>query len=504
MKVKVSTYLTVTVWKIIAEGFKAIGEEIPDVRQLSQLVEGDNEVWDLYAKGLTATLNQTGTDSGTPQVMQYKPKSVRELSGWVSAIRPSFSSMKQYFLNRKPFSYGIEEFDAILQESDNFILYQENIMSALVFAGFPEDETYGLLKAIAKKKEGIIEPIHDRFINGFVSRTGSEENALRVWQILEDAVGYGFNSSHAYSVALDSIYGAYLKAKHPLTYYAVVLNIYEGDTTQTAKIMKELDYFGINVEQVKFGKSKGLYTADAETNSVYKGIASIKSMNVKVADELFELSNNSSHTTFLDLLVDIVHNTCANKTHIETLIRLDYFSDFGQREKLLELYRTFKDGKGVKYDKGHIEKTRIKRLEALTEIQKEIMASPPSKIDLFEQIAFEKDVLGYSITRMESVSKNIALVVDVNKKYKPKVTLYQIATGKEFVVKVEKKKFYDSNDIDVLYVGDIIKVLSVEDKVGWKQEDGKWVKDENKIEPHLEKLEIIRKGDKHSKQVDKR
>src|SRR5690606_32200483 len=144
-----------------------------------------------------------GTDSGTPQVMQYKPKSIRELSGWVSAIRPAFSSMKSYFLNRKPFTYGIPEFDAILKESDNFILYQENIMATLVYSGFPEDETYGLLKAIAKKKEGIIEPIHDRFIEGFTKQTGSRTNALEVWKIIENAVGYGFNSSHAYSVALD-------------------------------------------------------------------------------------------------------------------------------------------------------------------------------------------------------------------------------------------------------------------------------------------------------------
>ncbi len=179
-------------------------------------------------KGFTATLNQAGTDSGTPQVIQYKPQSIRELSAWVAAIRPSFQSMKQVFLNRQPFEYGIPEFDAILKEADNFVLYQENIMSTLVFSGFPEDETYGLLKAISKKVEGIIEPIHERFINGFVEKTQNEENANKVWQIVEDAVGYGFNASHSLSVALDSIYGAYLKAEYPLEYYTVVFKHLRG------------------------------------------------------------------------------------------------------------------------------------------------------------------------------------------------------------------------------------------------------------------------------------
>ena len=172
--------------------------EIPDVRELSKLVESDEKVWDLYKDGIVATLNQAGTASGKPQVMQYSPRSIRELSGWVSAIRPSFSSMKAYFLNREPFSYGIPTFDKILESSDNFVLYQENIMSALVYVGFLEDETYGLLKAIAKKKEGIIEPIHDKFIDGFKKRVieedgtsedVAEEQALKVWKIIEDAVG---------------------------------------------------------------------------------------------------------------------------------------------------------------------------------------------------------------------------------------------------------------------------------------------------------------------------
>lgn len=142
------------------------------------MVEGDAKVWDLYKDGIVATLNQAGTASGKPQVMQYSPRSIRELSGWVSAIRPSFSSMKAYFLNREPFSYGIPTFDKILESSDNFVLYQENIMATLVFAGFEEGETYGLLKAIAKKKEGIIEPIRDEFIQGFINKIGEEQGGF--------------------------------------------------------------------------------------------------------------------------------------------------------------------------------------------------------------------------------------------------------------------------------------------------------------------------------------
>lgn len=181
--------LTVTVYGIIGNVYKSIGKPIDDVRTLIKNTKDDKRIWKLFEDGIVATLNQAGTNSGKPQIMQYKPKSIRDLSMWVAAIRPSFATLKDTFLTRKEFSYGIPEFDKLLKSSDNFILFQENIMTVLQYVGFPEDETYGLLKAIAKKKPGIIEPIHDRFIKGFVEKTGSENDALEVWKIIENAVG---------------------------------------------------------------------------------------------------------------------------------------------------------------------------------------------------------------------------------------------------------------------------------------------------------------------------
>lgn len=526
-------YLTVTVWEIISKVFKKINKPIPDVRTLTKLVENNDRIWQLYEKGLTATLNQAGTDSGTPQVMQYKPRNIRELSGWVSAIRPAFASMKHYFLNRETFSYGIPEFDKLLKESDNFILYQENIMRVLVYVGFPEDETYGLLKAIAKKKKGIIEPIHDKFIKGFVEKTGSEEQAKKVWKIIEDAVGYGFNSSHAYAVALDSIYGAYLKAEYPLDYYSVVLNIYEDNVDMQAKILKELKHFNIKLLPIEFGKSGAEYTADHETNSIYKGISSIKYLNKKIAEELLQLSEENQYdkNDFTSLLKDIIEKTSVNTRQMEILIRLDFFKKFGRKEVLLELflamtgkkkantelYPEFADKevieektnkktgeakkkkkiikKSLKYDANLKETTKEKRLKNMKDYEKVVRENPPQKIELYDQINFEKEVLGYAVSTYPQLPDNVVLVLDVNTKYKPVLTLYKVKTGEEVLVKVDKKKFF-INDEYLLYKGDIIQILDIENRYGWKRIDGKWVEDKNKIEPHLNKCKIIRRANR--------
>lgn len=479
-------YLWVTVWNIISESFKTINKPILSIRELVDITKDDEDVWELYEKGLTATLNQTGTDSGIPQIMRYQPKSIRELSGWVSAIRPQFQSMKDIFLDREGFSYGIPEFDKLLEESDNFILFQENIMAALVFVGFPEDETYGLLKKIAKKKEGFIEKIEDKFIKGFVEKTSNKEQAGKVWQIILDSVGYGFNSSHAYAVALDSLYGAYLKVNYPLEYYSTVFNIYQKDTKMQAKLHDELDHFGIKIESIEFGKSGATYTPNEKEKAVYRGLASIKYLNSQIALDLMELSKNKHHTTFTELLIDIDENTSVNSRQLDILIRLNFFKQFGSIERLLAIYNNFIDGE-FKYKKTYVQKTKDKRIPELLKWEKETDIT--INFPIHERIQFEKEHLGYSEITLD-VPMSHCIVMEVNAKYTPIITFYQLATGKELVAKIKKKTFF-TNKGDLLEVGDYIDIKKTFQDFKWKKTDNGFEQDKSVKELFVKELVVI-------------
>lgn len=504
-------YLSVTVWSIISDVYKTIGQPIDDVRSLIEKTKDNENVWKLYEQGLVATLNQAGTQSGKPQVMQYAPKDIRELSGWVSAIRPSFSSMKHYFLNRKDFTYDIPEFDRILEASDNFILYQENIMATLVYSGFSEDETYGLLKAIAKKKEGIIEPIHDKFIDGFTRKTGSSENALRVWKIIEDAVSYGFNASHAYSVALDSLYGAYLKANYPLEYYSVVLNIYAKNTSKQSEIISELKHFDIRVKNIKFGKSLNNYTIDENSRAIYKGIGSIKYMNSNVASGLMELSKNKyEKDEFYLLCKDILDTSVADKRQMEILIRLGFFSYFGKPSSLLEIYLCMKGDKKagfvyldfanhkatpLKYSSTLVEKNKLKRIDNIKNYEIAVKNNPPTDFSLREMLKYEEENLGYAMTTYPEMNDNVFIVMEVNEKFTPVIKLYKLNDGDTVYYKIKKNKYWE-NDLPVLKVGDIIKIKEVVEEFGWKLTDEKWTRNENKIDKFINRLSVYNKGGK--------
>ena len=474
-------YLLVSVWLLISEVYKELGKPIDTIKDLREMTNGNEKVWKLYEDGITATLNQTSTQSGKQQVMIYKPQNVEELSHFVAGIRPSFESMKSYLLNRKEFSYNIPEFDKLLQTSMNFILYQENIMSALVYAGIPEDETYGIIKAISKKKKDIIMNAKDRFIEGFTKKTGSEENAEKVWKIIEDASAYGFNSSHSLSVAYDSLYGAYLKATYPVQYYSVALNINEGNETITHDLTEELKYFDITLIDIKFGKSKAKYSYDIENKEIYKGISSIKYMNETIAEELFEISKNN-YDNFVDLLVDIVEKTTVNSRQMKILIKLNFFDMFGKNKYLFDIYEYFMK----KYKKTLKDTTKLKRIDMIKE---EVKSYKNEDLSVKEILETQSEFLGYLTYKNEKIKDDVFYIVEIEGNYQNKMMiLHKLKDGVGYKYKLNKRIIEEIG----VQKGQIVKILSLEKRPKNELVNGKWTQNFDYMETYITSLKIIK------------
>lgn len=300
--------LAVTVVDIISKTFEKMDSPIITASELIDKSRGDSKVWDIYKNGYTMCLNQVEQPKTRTRVMKYQPKNISELSFFVGAIRPSFQSMLDIFLNRQDFSYGVEAFDNILRTEElpqSFLILQEQLMMVLQYAGFEMSETYQLMKSIAKKKQGVVEKIRDRFVAGFSNVAKCDiEKTLSVWKILEDSSQYLFNASHALSVALDSLYGAYLKAYYPLEFYTTCIEIYTAkkNKKKLSAIKEEMRAFGIIEGELKFGENNSIITFDKNRNVITQLLGSIKDINEKCAVLLYELSKSKKYNNFLDLL----------------------------------------------------------------------------------------------------------------------------------------------------------------------------------------------------------
>lgn len=499
--------------------YKRIGLKHHTVNELMELVKNDQAVWDIYANGYTMGVNQVEKASTTRKSMKYKPRNVSELSAFIAAIRPAFKSMYSKLENREDFSYGIPAFDKILQTEElpqSFILYQEQTMNTLNYAGFPIDECYGIIKAIAKKHPEKVKPLKERFITGFkdkimqddgIPADKAEEDSARVWQIISDSCGYGFNSAHAYCMALDSLYNAYLKAHYPYEFYEVLLQTYsdKGKKDKVAELKQEMSKaFGIKEGEYKFGLDNRKFKADPDNQTIYPSLLSIKGLSQGCANDLYAMGQKK-YENFYELWKDMKKKKNLNSGKINTLIEIGYFDDFGTIGKI----KRFIEILDQLYDRSQFSKTNspveflsiIKKYSeetdkqyrkfdynaALTEIWETL---EDIDIPFNERLKYELQNIGYVKTLVPDMSPDYAFVQEFECKYKnPKLTLYRLCDGTTEVVKVRRKK-YDEAPINV---GDIIKTIECSEEGRWsKDQNGDWQQDNSDKESILKKWSFVR------------
>lgn len=682
-------FLLVTVYKLIDETFKLIGKPIITVKELFESL--NDNIWDIFEKGLTCTLNQVDGDWATSLLKKFKPKTISDMAMFVACLRPFFEPWRDGFIRRDKFSTGSSYLDKILTSTKSYIIFQENLMQYFEWLGVTPAESIGLIKKISKKK---IHPedfraLENRIKIKWIENTGSIDNFDETWSMIQSCMAYGFCvsgntkllrnrngngyvptieemyniknnrqyavkngylslykkyrsygygkglslcddgmlhendiedihftgirktyrvitesgatidctdnhkfptpngtfelkrlkfgdclyvnkryerglmvdiekivsieyigeenvysvtmaapnhtfvvdsgivtsncSAHAVATGVDSLYGAYLKANYPLEYYTVALSNYADDTDRTHKLVNELSYFNIKLLPIKFGKSSSEYTMDKETNSIYKGIESIKYCNSKIAEELLELSKQKDYKTFIELLDDITAKTSINSRQLEILIGLNFFSDFGNNKYLLNIYNLYngikEKGKTIlpsfrncsviskknidnystyglseylvkKYSNKETQSQyrEIDNIGLLSELCNKI---ENKSMNVVEQMKFEKEYLQYIEYINPKVSDDYYIVIDF-KTYKnstqPYLIVRNISSGEELKTRIKRSNIYKSKPFGEF---SILKIYGFIWDFKRKKVGDDWIITDEK-EPILEEYEVIK------------
>ena len=342
--------LRVAVVDLINKGYTRAGLKVPTVNELLAMCPSEDPVWDIYRKGCTLGINQVEQPGTASRVGVYAPTNISELCAFIAAIRPGFKSMYKIFESRQDFSYDVKPFDDLLRTEElpqSFCLYQEQQMAVLNYAGFPMSECYAAIKNIAKKRKEKVLAYHERFINAFskrlveqenINKTDAAEKAKNVWKIIEDAAQYAFNSSHSYSVSLDSLYGAWLKQHHPLAFYETFMRIMDekGDKDKLAAAKDEAEsYFNIKFPPFKFGQDNRKVTADEESNAISNALTSIKGFNKAAAVALYEIGQEPPK--YLSDVLLALRPKSIMKSTTEPLAQISYFSSYGNDREVLNI-----------------------------------------------------------------------------------------------------------------------------------------------------------------------
>lgn len=510
-KVLKNDYLIVSVWSLINDTCKLAGIKIPVFNNLLKKIDHDPKVWDLVKNGLTCTINQMDTDNGKQQAMKYGVSSFEEAAMLSAAIRPSFDAWREKFLNRENYSTGSEALDNIFEMTNHYLLFQENLMQYFEWLGITPAESIGLIKKISKKK---IHPedfanLETRLKEGWIKQNGSDYMFDETWKMIQGCMSYGYCSMHGAAVGGDACYGLYLKAYYPLEYYTVCFNQYKKDERTTRILKNELLYFGIKLEGISFGHSKGEYVFNRDTRTIYKGLGGIKYLNDRIADELYTIGQDS-YGSFLDVLVAL-QDTSVNSKQLDILIKLDYFHDYGEPNELLKIVELF----NAIYGKKKFAKSKIEDIGIPVEVIEADSSKKTEKTyggfdsaqvlmdtinyykdhgmmpktSLMDRITYQQEHYGYIQIVVPKVRAGVAFVQSVEGERKRTVTLYRLKTGETEIVRVREKQF-DSNPFEV---GQIIETLECSEEKRWKRnaETGEFYQIDD-LETILRKWNIVR------------
>ena len=407
-------------------------------------------------------------------------------------IRPSCASFRDDVACGKFYDNGFKELNEFLAPEAGRVAMQETIMMWLQkFCGYSPAESDNVRRAIAKKKgtATLLPEIEQRFIDYSsthydITVEKCKEVIKPFLQIILDASAYGFSWNHSDSYSCTGYISGYLRYYYPLQFLTAAFNIFFDKEDKIVNITKYANKIGIPIKDIKFRHSKADYNCDVSENVIYKGIRSIKYMNEDVANKLYDMRDQN-----FDSFVDVIKVFPGNSRQLDILIKLNYFSEFGKIGTLLrmvDLYNLYGGKKLLKKDKCKLPAELLSKYCTETDKQwrvqdqdgliKELCSMIPDvDVPIQSKIEWSKEYLGYISTVMPE-KKDVGYVMDLNTKWSPRITMYQLWDGATVTYKLQKKA-YEKNPFNE---GCLLQFHSEMRNKSRKDENGQWIKLDSK------------------------
>lgn len=329
----------------------------------------DKAVWDSMASSLTAIFQFESTFAADC-FKKFKPKSIFDMSLVTACIRPSGSSYRNDMLAHKIHRNPSEIIDELLKDNLGYLIYQEDTIKFLqLICGLSGSEADNIRRAIGRKQKDRLDAAMPSILDGYCNKSDkpreeAEQEAKEFLQIIEDSASYQFGYNHSIAYCLLGYLCAYYRHYYPLEFLTAFLNNAANDDD----ILNGTSYanrVGIKISMPKWGFSKGEYFFSKDKNMIAKGLSSIKFMGEKIADELYQLAKNNTYTRFIDVLRDLDQHSSLDSRQLEILIKLDFFSDFGNQRELLrinDMFVMFKKGEAKQIKKSMVDGTELESI----------------------------------------------------------------------------------------------------------------------------------------------
>ncbi|PYU14558.1 MAG: DNA polymerase III subunit alpha, partial [Acidobacteria bacterium] len=300
----------------------------------------DEETYKLFSRGDTTAIFQFESHGMRDILRRYQPTRIEDLTALNALYRPGpiQGGMIDDFINRKhgktKVAFELPQLKDILEETYGVILYQEQVMQiANRLASFSLGEADILRRAMGKKKKEEMAAQRAKFMAGCAANKIPEKRAEKIFNLMEEFAGYGFNKSHSCAYALLAYQTAYLKTHYPVEFMAALLTSEAGNTDKVVKYINEARGMSISILPPDVNESDLYFTPVGE--AIRFGLAAIKNVGENTAKAIRESRMAQGEFKSLYDFCERIESRFLNKRVFESLIKSGALDSLGPREPLL-------------------------------------------------------------------------------------------------------------------------------------------------------------------------
>jgi DNA polymerase-3 subunit alpha len=233
---------TLTVLTQAEKLLRARGLEV----DLAKLPLDDPKTFEMLSRGDSTGVFQLESSGMRDALRKLKPDRFEDIIAIVALYRPGPMDNIPSYISRKHGSekpdYLHPSLEGILKETFGIMIYQEQVMQiAQTLSGYSLGSADLLRRAMGKKIKEEMEAQREDFVAGAVRNKVDRGTAAQIFDQVNKFAGYGFNKSHAAAYALIAYQTAWLKANHPVEFYAASMTLDIHNTDKLGLFRQEME-----------------------------------------------------------------------------------------------------------------------------------------------------------------------------------------------------------------------------------------------------------------------
>ncbi|MCW5577071.1 MAG: error-prone DNA polymerase [Dokdonella sp.] len=294
---------------------------------------GSAAVFDMIGKADTVGVFQIESRAQMSMLPRLKPRNFHDLVVQIAIVRPGpiQGDMIHPYLRRRqgkeavdyPQStherddgQGASAVREVLARTLGVPIFQEQVMKLIqVVAGFTLGEADQLRRAMAAwKRDGNLEPFHDRIRDGMLARGYAPDYCERLFAQIRGFGQYGFPESHSASFANLAWASAWLKCFHPAAFTCALLNAQPMGFYQPAQLVQDARRHGVTVLPVDVQHSMPEATLEHLPAAVGSGpgqpplalrlgLGQIRGVGVELAERIVSTRRQQAFRDVTDLII---------------------------------------------------------------------------------------------------------------------------------------------------------------------------------------------------------